>query len=89
MLQVTQMYGGLMVWIDGEYYTLDDNQIGQAYSETADLFDSGHRGEAVITIANSLILLTEEDWSELYNGVEEYLQDEFEEFENKSRATYH
>lgn len=89
MLQVTLMETTAVVWIDGDYYHLDDNDIGRAYSETADLYDAEHRGDAVVNIAGNPILLSEEDWGVLYSGVEEYLQREFEAFEQEEMVTYH
>lgn len=92
MLQIKLLETSATVWIDGITYHLNDIHVGNVYGQTADLFDSGHQGEAVVMLAGHPVVLEEDDWGKLYTGAEEYLQREFEAFDAeqiKKRKTLH
>ena len=88
MLLFKKLEAFTLVSFEGRSFFLSERDVDCAFCQTAELFDDGHVGFAMISLCNETVVLSEADWHSLYAATEAHIQDSFEAFES-SVGTVH
>lgn len=73
MLEFKSLEASLQVTANGQPYFLTEEDIDDAFCETADLIDNRHEGPAMVELAGSTTVLEQSEWEALYDYTETHI----------------
>lgn len=89
MLHFETLESSYRVSVNGNHYYLNEAELDNVFWHTADLYDNMHRGAAPVTLGSSTVVLSQDQWQDLYDITEKRIQSDIEMNEDTEAVVFH